>query len=453
MASREGPGQESLMHRARRQLCRQLGVLRDWGTLGATLALSGCQGASGDSNETTSGSAGSDVASAAGSGNESRNLVPTDSEDSTRPGLWSGTTSDGTAISFTVTNYGGLTDLRLEYPACGGIATIAYEGPISVTGDEFINSSGDVQIPGDALGVAAGAEGLLGPTVTSHSESGLFDSPSSAHGDYLVEGTSVGVSTTSYDYSSSGESIGSSTDSATCSAAGAGTWTATWSAPLPETAATTQTEMLYGDRIDGQYYLGTIGFAEISACASDGYPEELRNATGLDGEFLVSVDSEHADGGSICDACVQITTETGRSIVARVITYGFSIAPGDLDVSSSVYSELYSGEYPRAMSWQLASCPDTGPLSYQFSTIAHAWYMRLWVRNPRVPISEVAVRSAEHPDFTPLQRGEDGAFVDDAGFGEGEFTLRVTGINGEVMLDTFPGFTPGEVVVSTQQFE
>ena len=345
-----------------------LGVATGQGTLAAVSVVSGCQGATGASNEDVSGSVG-------GTEDRSEAAVPTESDGGPEPGLWTGTTSDGTAIDFTVTSYGALADFQLEYPACGGTAVITNQGVITVTGGEFSNSSGDVDVPSDALELPAGAEAPAAPTVTSHLESGLFDSPSSAHGDFLVEGTTVDVSTTEYGYSTSGQSLGSSTDSVTCSAAGAGTWNASWSAPLPESSATNHASALYGEPIDGQYHLGPIDFAQTNTCAPvDGYRAELQNATGLGGEFLVSVSSEHADGGAVCDACVQISTEAGRSIVARVITYGPAASAGDLDVSSSAYSELYAGESPRTMSWQLARCPDTGPLSYEFQSFSNAWY-------------------------------------------------------------------------------
>jgi hypothetical protein len=214
----------------------------------------------------------------------------------------------------------------------------------------------------------------------------------------------------------------------------------------------------FGDEHQGQYHLGPVDFAESdwhNACApAGGYAKELQEATGLGGEYLAGVSGGLADGGGICDACIQITTGSGESIVARVVTYGDTTAPGDIDVSPSVYDELNPEDaYPRPMTWQLAKCPESGALRYEWQTGANVWWTSLWVRNPRVPLSKVEVKSKNHPSFVALRREADGTLNDDSGFGEGSFTLRLTAVDGQVITDTFDSFEPGSIVVSDQQFE
>lgn len=213
----------------------------------------------------------------------------------------------------------------------------------------------------------------------------------------------------------------------------------------------------YGDAHAGQYHLGPVDFAESdwhNACAPlGGYRQPLQDVTGLSGEYIAGVANEYADGGGICDACILIETETGRSIVARLVTYGVENEAGDIDVSSSVYEALNQDEYPRSMSWVFTNCPDTGPLQYEFQTEANAWWTSLWVRNPKVPITTVEVKSANHADYFTLRRETDGTLNDDGGFGEGAFTLRITAMDGQVIEDTFDGFEAGELISSTRQFQ
>ena len=220
---------------------------------------------------------------------------------------------------------------------------------------------------------------------------------------------------------------------------------------------TENSDGLYGEVHEGQYHLGPVDFSESewhNACApGGGYAAALRDATGLGGEYLAGVSNAYADGGGVCDACILITTATGRSIVARVVTYGATNEPGDIDVSPSVYDALNTDEYPRNMTWQFAKCPETGTLRYEFQTEANPWWTSLWVRNPRVPLVSVEVRSASHSSFFTLRRETDGTLNDDGGFGEGEFTLRLTALDGQVIDDTIPGFTGGETLESDQQFE
>jgi expansin (peptidoglycan-binding protein) len=142
----------------------------------------------------------------------------------------------------------------------------------------------------------------------------------------------------------------------------------------------------------------------------------------------------------------------GHSIIARIVTYG-DTGPEDLDVSPSVYAAINEGEWPRTMTWQLVKCPDTGTLAFEFKADSSQWWTSLWVRNQRVPIEKVEVQSQKHPSFFQLSRATDGSLTCSDGFGTGSFTLRLTAVDGQVITDTFPGFTPGGILVSTQQFQ
>lgn len=216
-------------------------------------------------------------------------------------------------------------------------------------------------------------------------------------------------------------------------------------------------DAVYGDNHTGQYHLGPVDFAESewhNACAPQGgYRSELHAVSGLNGEFLAGVSNDYMAGGAVCDSCILVETGAGKSAVLRVVTYGVSNAPGDLDVSPSAYAALSTGEYPRSMSWRFAKCPDTGKLRYEFQTEANVYWTSFWLRNQRVPVTKVEVKSAKHANFVSLRRELDGTLNDDGGFGEGAFTLRITGMDGQVLTETQPGFSAGQLLVSTQQFE
>lgn len=219
---------------------------------------------------------------------------------------------------------------------------------------------------------------------------------------------------------------------------------------------TTDAETM-GEPHAGQYHLGPVDFAESAwhnACApADGYRSSLEDVTGLGGEYLAGVSNTYRAGGAVCDSCILIKTGTGRSIVARVVTYGETNEPGDIDVSPNVFEALDTGENPRAMTWEFAKCPDTGTLRYEFQTGANPYWTSLWVRNPRVPVTKVEVQSANHGSFFELRRETDGTVNDDGGFGNGEFTFRITGMDGQVVTETLPSFAAGELVTGSEQFD
>ncbi|HEX6764168.1 MAG TPA: hypothetical protein VF103_01795 [Polyangiaceae bacterium] len=219
---------------------------------------------------------------------------------------------------------------------------------------------------------------------------------------------------------------------------------------------TTSAESL-GEPHAGQYHLGPVDFAESewhNACApGGGYQASLREATGLGGEYLAGVANEHSQGSAVCDSCILIKTATGRSIVARVVTYGVEQDPNDIDVSPNVYEAINTGEYPRSMTWEFAKCPDTGPLSYEFKGGSNPYWTSVWVRNPRVPVTTAEVMSANHASFSGLRRETDGSLTDDSGYGSGEFTYRITAMDGQVVTETLASFSAGIVVSGAQQFE
>ena len=41
------------------------------------------------------------------------------------------------------------------------------------------------------------------------------------------------------------------------------------------------------------------------------------------------------------------------------------------------------------MTWQFAKCNDTGPMHYEFQTGSNPYWTSLWVRNARVPLTDV----------------------------------------------------------------
>jgi expansin (peptidoglycan-binding protein) len=193
----------------------------------------------------------------------------------------------------------------------------------------------------------------------------------------------------------------------------------------------------------GQYNLGPVDYAETdfhNACApSTKYDPRVQAVEGTllaglwDG---ISLFGGVTTVGGFCDACIWVTTPTGKSAMLRVVTYG-DTTMNSIDTSQTAYDILNTNEYPRAMTWQFAKCPDTGPMQYEFQTQSSQYWTSLWVRNARVPVSTVEVMSPNHPTFTVMTRGTDGTLTDSSGFGMGQFMIRTTGVDGTQVTDTF----------------
>lgn len=212
----------------------------------------------------------------------------------------------------------------------------------------------------------------------------------------------------------------------------------------------------FGEVHSGSYHLGPVDFAETqwhNACAP--YPAAIQELTG---PYLAGVDGSLAGDGGLCDACALVTTRLGRRVMVRIVTYGVSNAPGDMDLSPEAYAAIHEEDpegtsaNPRPMTWQLAKCPDTGPIHLQYQTEANPYWTSLWVRNGNLPVDRLEVRGAGQADWTALARGGDGTFTDSDGFGDGGFELRITGRDGTAVSQSFDGFTAGAVVATTLQF-
>jgi len=209
----------------------------------------------------------------------------------------------------------------------------------------------------------------------------------------------------------------------------------------PETAVSTTSDaglVTYGQPYTGgQYNLGPVDYAETewhNACApSTKYDPRVQ---AVEGDLLAGLWGNIPNVAGYCDACITVTTAKGKSALLRVVTYG-TTTPNSIDTSPQAYTILNSGEYPRAMTWQFAECPDTGPMMYEFQTGSSQYWTSLWVRNARVPLAKVEVMSPNHASWTALTRGSDGTLTDASGFGVGSFSIRSTGVNGQAVVDSF----------------
>ena len=216
------------------------------------------------------------------------------------------------------------------------------------------------------------------------------------------------------------------------------------------TKDTAPTRTAFGEKHAGDYSLGPVAFKGSFHNSCSPYTPELERSAG---DLLAGLALKFNGDGSLCDACILVTTAKGKSVTARVVTTGETQGPNDIDLSQKAFDAINTGEYPRAMTWQLVKCPSSDKLQYQFQTEANPYWTSLWVRNGRLPIRSVEVKSANHADFVPLVRGTDGTLTDEAGFGDGPFTLRVTAYDVQVLTDTFERFTAGAVLTSAGQFD
>jgi expansin len=187
----------------------------------------------------------------------------------------------------------------------------------------------------------------------------------------------------------------------------------------------------------GLFHLGPVDYAETqfhNACAPG--TKYAPGVQQVEGTLLAGLWNGIPNVAGYCDACIVVHTDKGKSAILRVVTYG-DTTNNSIDVSPDAFQLLNSGENPRSMTWQFAKCPDTGKVMYEFQTGSSEWWTSLWVRNVRVPVSKVEVKSKNHAQYVTMQRGSDGTLTDASGFGNGPFSIRITGIDNSQIEESF----------------
>ena len=230
----------------------------------------------------------------------------------------------------------------------------------------------------------------------------------------------------------------------------------TFLACTPATPPTTTGEA-FGAAHVGSYHLGPVdweGTQWNNSCSP--YPRAVQV---LEGQYLAGVDNALNGHGQLCDACALVTTRLGKSVLVRIVTTGASNAPGDMDLSPEAWQAIHEDDpmgtsaNPRPMTWQLAKCAPGTRIHLQYQTQANTDWTSLWVRNARLPLERVRVKSSRHASLTALRRENDGTWNDDSGFGSGAFTLELTCTGGATLTQEFQSFTAGALVETTLQFE
>ncbi|MBS2032642.1 MAG: hypothetical protein JST54_32510 [Deltaproteobacteria bacterium] len=281
--------------------------------------------------------------------------------------------------------------------------------------------------------------GTSATSTSSSSTTGTSTGSSSASSTTGTSSTSASATSTTGTSSTSTSATGTSSTSTTATSTSASSSTGSSASSTSSTSSTGSSGSIvtYGQPYTGGVYnLGPVDYAETqwhNACApATKYAPAIQVE---EGTLLAGLWSGIPNVAGLCDACITVTTAQGHTAILRVVTYG-ATSTNSIDVSPEAYDLLNASEYPRDMTWQLAECPDTGVINYEFQTGSSEWWTSLWVRNARVPLSKVEVMSPNHSSFVELTRGSDGTLTDPSGFGAGTFTIRLTGIDGQVVTDT-----------------
>lgn len=122
-------------------------------------------------------------------------------------------------------------------------------------------------------------------------------------------------------------------------------------------------------------------------------------------------------------------------VTVRIVDLCPECASGDLDLSPEAFQRiapLADGRVP--ITWTEVPCAVDGPLVYHFKDGSNPWWTAIQIRNHRHRIASVEARGDDGA-FHAIERLDYNYFVASAGLGDGPYALRVTDVQGHVVLD------------------
>jgi expansin (peptidoglycan-binding protein) len=224
---------------------------------------------------------------------------------------------------------------------------------------------------------------------------------------------------------------------------------------------------LYGSAYSNvNMWYGPVDYAESkyhNACGlEDGekYPALIQQ---LYGNYIIGLDGANiANVASHCDDCAQLTAN-GLTIIAHIVTYGTEKGVDAIDLSPEAQTALGLSSSNWTGTWQFCSCPTTAPMYYEFDgrqwNPQNFWYLRVWTRNQRIPVTLVESQIGTG-GWQAASQQSDGAWqtvsgVDFSG-AAGAVQLRVTGQDGTQIIDTMPSlptYDPTQPFASHTNFQ
>jgi len=188
---------------------------------------------------------------------------------------------------------------------------------------------------------------------------------------------------------------------------------------------------------EGTYYAAT-GAGNCSFAAS---PQDLMVAA-----------MNHSDyaNAALCGAYVEAVGPQG-TVTVRIVDRCPECAPGDIDFSKEAFEKIAPLSAGRVLiQWHIISPELPGPIVYRFKEGSNQWWTALQVRNHRNPIATLEYRDASG-EFQQVPRASYNYFVAASGMGPGPYTLRVTDLYGNVLVDEgIPHVEGGEVAGGAQ---
>lgn len=177
-------------------------------------------------------------------------------------------------------------------------------------------------------------------------------------------------------------------------------------------------------------------------CSFDASPADLD---------VAAMNAPQWDNSAVCGGCVRVTGPNG-AVTVRIVDQCPECASGALDLSAQAFAKIADPAAGRVdVRWQPVTCAVEGAVVLRFKEGSSQYWTGLQVRNTRVPVRSLEVQ--KNGAWVDVPRESYNFFVDSAGFGAGPFSLRITGNDGQQLIESGVPLRDSGDVTGTQQFQ
>lgn len=171
--------------------------------------------------------------------------------------------------------------------------------------------------------------------------------------------------------------------------------------------------------------------------------------------MVAAINTVDYDNSAMCGRYLRVTGPNG-SVDVRIVDSCPTCAQGDLDLNEPAFSQiadLSQGIVP--ISWTTIPDPTTGNVQYYITTGSNPYYMQLQPRHTRYGITTLEYLSPSGYVSAPRTSYND--FIIDSTLGvpvplENPFTVRITDVHGQVLVQSGIPLSPGSTFDGDSQF-
>ncbi len=152
-----------------------------------------------------------------------------------------------------------------------------------------------------------------------------------------------------------------------------------------------------------------------------------------------------------CGACMKVNGPLGSTLV-RVGDSCKKCAPGQIGLTEDAFSMIADTEPNEGLpvTWDLVSCPDSGPLRYHFKGNSSTHWTAVQVRNATNPVVKLEF-SVNGQSWQKTKYESWNYFVAEGGMGAGPVAFRLTDLFGNQITEQSIEIIPGEELPGASQ--